>query len=127
MTAILLVGHGSRNRESVTCLYDIASALQQEHGYAVVEVAFLELCPPSIQEGFDACVRRGATQVLLLPYFLFPGGHVYKDLPDEVALAMRRHPGLSARLGEVLGYHPSLVRIVRERIEQSLAHYGWSA
>lgn len=125
MTAILLVGHGSRNRDSVGCLYDVARELRERHGYEIVEVAFLELCPPNIQEGFDACVRRGAERVLLLPYFLFPGGHVYRDLPDELERAMHRHPGLEARLGDVLGYHPALVDIVHERIASSRERAGW--
>lgn len=119
-TAVLLVGHGSRNRDSVQCLYELAAALERERGRPIVEVAFLELTPPSIQEGFDACVARGARRVLLLPYFLFPGGHVHQDLPAEVERAMQRHPGLEAILGPALGYDPILVELVDKRIRQAL-------
>jgi sirohydrochlorin ferrochelatase len=62
---------------------------------------------------------------LLYPYFLYAGAHVLEDLPDEMAVAGRRHPGLEMVLGTPLGVHPKLAEIVCERVDATLRDAGW--
>lgn len=124
-TAILLMGHGSRVAEANEALYRVAEMVGQQGGFAIVEVAFREQHPPNIQAGIDACVARGAQRILLYPYFLYAGAHVLEDLPDELAVAARRHPGLELVLGTPLGVHPKLAEIVCERIDMTLRDAGW--
>ncbi len=124
-TAILLMGHGSRVAEANEALYRIAEMVGQQGGFAIVEVAFREQLPPNIQAGIDACVARGAQRILLYPYFLYAGALVLEDLPEELAVAARRHPGLELVLGTPLGVHPKLAEIVCERIDMTLRDAGW--
>ncbi len=125
-TAILLMGHGSRIPEANHALHAVAEMVQPLTGYAIVEVAFREQHAPNIQKGIDACVARGATRILLFPYFLFAGAHVLEDLPAEMEEAGRRYPGLEMILGKPLGVHPKLGEIVCERIEESISEAGWN-
>jgi len=124
-TAILLMGHGSRIPEANDALYSIAAMVGAETGCEIVEVAFREQHAPNIQDGIDACVTRGASRVLLYPYFLFAGAHVLEDLPAEMARAKERYPGLEMILGRPLEVHPKLGEIVCERIGESLSGAGW--
>jgi sirohydrochlorin ferrochelatase len=124
--AILLMGHGSRIPEANSALNAIAEMVRVQTGCEIVEVSFREQHAPNIQEGIDRCVERGATRILLYPYFLFPGAHVLEDLPAEMAQAARRYPDLQMILGEPLGVHPKLGEIVCERIGDSLLKAGWS-
>jgi len=124
-TAILLMGHGSRVAEANRALYEIAEMVARQGGFAIVEVAFREQHPPNIQAGIDACVARGAQRIVLCPYFLYAGAHVLEDLPDEMAAAARRHPGLEMVLGTPLGVHPKLAEIVCERVGATLQAAGW--
>lgn len=126
-TAILLMGHGSRIPEANDALHSIAGMVKAQTGCTIVEVAFREQHAPNIQKGIDACVAKGAKRILLYPYFLFAGAHVLEDLPDEMAQAKERYPGLEMLLGSPLGVHPKLGEIVCERIEESLTGAGWSA
>ena len=91
----------------------------------IIEVAFRELHEPDIQQGIDNCVARGAERILLLPYFLFMGAHVQHDLPEEIEMAQRRHPGLIMEMGGHLGAHRKLAEIEAERIGQALDRLGW--
>lgn len=34
-----------------------------------------ELAEPSIKDAFDSCVQRGATRIIISPFFLLPGKH----------------------------------------------------
>lgn len=124
-TAILLMGHGSRIAEANGALNDIAAMVKEQTDYDIIEVSFRELHLPSIQDGIDRCVEQGAQRILLYPYFLFAGAHVLEDLPDEMEMATKRHPGLEMALGKPLGVHPKLAEIVTERVGESLTEAGW--
>jgi sirohydrochlorin ferrochelatase len=75
----------------------------------------MELCEPDLAQVIDECVRAGASEVLVLPLFLAPGRHATRDIPEMVALATARHPGVTFRLGEVLGADPLLAQLVASR------------
>lgn len=116
MRAYLVVDHGSRRAESNARLSEVA-ALVQERTDAPVELAHMELAPPSIAEGFAACVRRGATEVIVMPYFLGPGRHVQEDIPQLVKEAASAHPGVRFRVGGALGPHALLADLLLLRAD----------
>lgn len=124
-TAILLMAHGSRIPEANGAVHEIAVMVKEMTGHEIVEVSFREQHLPNIQQGIDDCVAQGAQRVLLVPYFLFVGAHVREDLPEEMAEAKRRHPGVEFAMGNHLGAHRKLAEIVVERIGERLASMGW--
>jgi len=105
MRALLLVAHGSRRMESNQEVRELTERLRARAGgrFDWVGHAFLELAEPSIPEAVSAATAAGARQVLLLPYFLSAGRHVVKDIPDEVATALREHPEVSVQVAPYLG------------------------
>ncbi|HZV83168.1 MAG TPA: CbiX/SirB N-terminal domain-containing protein [Geobacteraceae bacterium] len=125
-TAVLLMAHGSRIPEANDAVREIAKMVKELTDYPIVEVSFREMHLPTIQEGIDACVVKGAVRVLLLPYFLFVGAHVQEDLPEEMAMAKERYPNVEFAMGDHLGVHRKLAEIVAERIGQGLSAAGWS-
>jgi sirohydrochlorin ferrochelatase len=124
-TAILLMAHGSRIAEANDAAREVAKMVQQQTGYEIVEVSFREMHEPSIQQGIDTCVARGAERILLVPYFLFMGAHVQHDLPEEIEAAQQRHPGLQMAMAPHLGVHRKLAEIVVDRIAEGLTATGW--
>ena len=125
-TAILMMAHGSRITEANDAAREVAKMVQEMNGFEIVEVAFRELHEPNIQQGIDACVAKGAERILLMPYFLFMGAHVQHDLPEEIEMAQKRHPGLIMEMGGHLGAHRKLAQIETERIGEALERLGWS-
>src|SRR5258708_6169639 len=75
-TALLLIAHGSRHSPANEDLLRMASRLAEHGEYRIVEPAFLELAEPDIKAGGDRCVDRGASRVLMIPYFLSSGVHL---------------------------------------------------
>lgn len=124
--AILIMAHGSRIAEANDAAREVAKMVQEMTGEEIVEVSFRELHDPDIQQGIDNCVAKGATRILLIPYFLFMGAHVQHDLPEEIEAAQKRHPGLEMVMGPHLGVHRKLAEIVTERIGEGLQKAGWS-
>lgn len=121
MNALLLIAHGSRRPEANADLLYVADGLLARGRYPIVEVAYLELAEPTIAAAGARCVERGATAVILLPYFLSPGVHVVEDLQrfrDELAT---RFPEVVFRLAEPLGRHPLLVEVVEQRASEAMS------
>ena len=124
---VIVVDHGSRRDESNSMLPRVVELFQQLSGYPIVEPAHMELAAPSIAESFTACVRRGATTVVIFPYFLLPGRHWDQDIPALAAAAARQHPGVRYLVTAPLGLHPLMARIMQDRIEHCLEQAGGMA
>ncbi len=119
--AILLLGHGSRAPEANEAMYRVLETLREQGEYKIVEPGFMQLNPPSIEDGAAACVAQGADTVLMVPYFLHLGIHIQEDLPEKVRILEELHPGVHFKLGSPLGFHLGLVDAVRDRIAECKA------
>ena len=118
--ALLLIAHGSRRAEANADLEFVASELRARGRYPIVQVSFLELAEPTIAAGGALCVEAGATDVILVPYFLSPGVHVEEDLVEARNRLGERFPQVRFALAEPLGRHPSLVDVVEQRAREAL-------
>src|SRR5215211_4456902 len=98
-TAILLIAHGSRHAPANDDLHQLAARFAARGDHAIVEPCFLELAEPDIPAGGDRCVARGATRVLMIPYFLSAGVHLLRDLTAARDALNHRHLGVEFRLG----------------------------
>lgn len=103
MKGIILFGHGSRTAEYIRPFERIRDTMAAQRPDAVVELGFLELTRPSLDESIECLAGRGITEISVVPIFIGPGRHVLKDLPQLAANAMDRHPGLEISLASPVG------------------------
>jgi sirohydrochlorin ferrochelatase len=115
---VLLIAHGSREPAANDDLFDLAGRLAAAGTWAIVEACFLELAEPDIATGAKRCVARGATRVLLVPYFLSAGVHLCRDLTAARDELSARFPEVEFRLGPPLGPHPLIDELVAARIRE---------
>ncbi len=118
--AVLIVDHGSRKSESNEMLLQAAARFATLSQYAIVEPAHMELASPSIAEAFARCIERGATKVVVFPWFLAPGRHWTQDIPALVQEAAANFPQVSWLITPPFGMHPGLFQAVQDRIQTSL-------
>ena len=100
----MIIAHGSRRTASNQEIFDLIDNLTTKTAqYVTITAAFLELATPSISESIDTCVKSGATEVVVLPYFLSAGRHVSEDI--EIALAPKReqYPQLTITIKPHIG------------------------
>lgn len=117
--ALLLIAHGSRRAEANADLHYLADELRARGRYPIVQVSYLELAEPTIAAGGELCVGRGATEVILLPYFLSAGVHARDDMAAARADLAARFPAVTFRLAEPLGRHPLLLDVVDQRAREA--------
>ncbi|MCI0625304.1 MAG: sirohydrochlorin cobaltochelatase [Acidobacteria bacterium] len=118
--ALLIIDHGSIRDDANELLPKVARMLKEMSDFEIVCYAHMELAEPTIQQGFDACIARGAEEVIVHPYFLGPGRHSVSDIPHMVAQAAARHSGISYRITEPLGLDAKIVGLILERVRESL-------
>lgn len=116
--ALLLIAHGSRRAEANAELVRLAELVQARRPGDVIEIAYLELAPPSIPEGAARCVAHpGVAEVRMVPFFLSPGRHVAEDLEGFCREFTERYPAVDFRVCPPLGLHPLVVEALLERAE----------
>lgn len=105
MKTLLLIAHGSRRAASNDEVRLLAQRLDAIHapGFSGVETAFLELAQPSIHEGLAVCLAKGASEIVVFPYFLASGTHVVNDIPEAIQAFQAAHPQVKISLTRHLG------------------------
>ena len=119
MKCLLVIAHGSRREASNNEIRELAGRITEKAGthFDHIVPAFLELAAPSIPEGIKICVEKGATEILVMPYFLSAGRHVAEDIPGEVDGVRSLYPGVNIR---ILPYLGSFETIADMMIEQAV-------
>ncbi|MFD2231313.1 sirohydrochlorin chelatase [Alkalimarinus sediminis] len=114
MKSLVIVAHGSRRQASNEEVKVLAAKVEQHlpSGFSGVKVAFLELASPSIEATIDACYEEGASEVVVLPYFLSEGTHVAKDVPSEVGKAMDKWPDKKIDIVPHIGSLDSMIDLI---------------
>ncbi len=116
MKSVLFVSHGSRISETKTEVEKLVNVLKNKSHIPIFEYAFLEIESPSIPQGIDLCVQKGATQIVILLNFFNTGRHVGLDIPKIVTEAQKKYPFLKFKITQPLGQHPGMVDLFLEMI-----------
>ncbi len=116
--ALVLLGHGSRDRAGAEEFLAVADAVRAARPGLAVEAGVLEFAgpvAPSIAEAFARAVARGARRILAVPVLLHFGEHGTRDMPAVVAAARARHAPAEIRLAQPLAGHERLLDLVAVR------------
>ena len=122
-TAIIIVDHGSRLAESNQMLDQVARLFAQRYPhYAIVEPAHMELAEPSIATAYAAAASRGASRIVVCPFFLGPGKHWTHDIPRLTAQAAAAFPHTQYHVTQPLGIDDLILDLIAKRIRTCLDH-----
>ena len=123
MKGILILAHGSRQKETEETLRVICDMLKTElemDGIAGIETAFLQFSDRDLHNGLNALANRGADYIVVIPYFLFAGTHIKDDIPGEIKKFTQSHPGIRVSFGKTLGADKRLALILKDRVMEML-------
>lgn len=115
---IVIVDHGSRLSESNQMLEQVAVLFAKRfaYRYSIVEPAHMELAEPSIATAYARCVERGATRVIVCPFFLGPGKHWTGDIPRLTSEAAAKHPQSTYHVAMPLGIDDLILDLLDKRV-----------
>src|SRR5947209_14944508 len=88
---VVFFAHGSTVESANQAVREVAKTAAESGGIGLYEAAFLECSRPDLAAAIEKLVAQGATDVLVVPYFLTLGIHLQRDLPRMVREVEQRH------------------------------------
>jgi len=116
MKGILVIAHGSRAKETEATLDAIISMVKTKLPELTIECAFMEFSERTVEKSISSLIKSGVTDIKVVPYFLFMGIHLKKDIPGIVKKCTEGCPGIKVTMGEPLGVDKRIADILIDRI-----------
>jgi sirohydrochlorin cobaltochelatase len=103
MKALILFGHGARDSRWREPFDRLAKLWREQHSSTPVELAFLEMMQPSLEEAVASLVSQGASYITVVPVFFGQGGHLRNDFPVLLAACQEKFPQITLSATPAVG------------------------
>lgn len=103
MKAIILFGHGARDIRWREPFDRLITMWREQHSLVPVEVAFLEMMQPSLEEAVSSLTNKGANSITVVPVFFGQGGHLRNDFPQLLANCREKFPQITLSVTPAVG------------------------
>ncbi len=118
MKALLIVAHGSRQKDANRFLETLSAEIAADTSgkFALVQCAFLEFNGPFVNKSIADLVLKGARHIVVFPFFLLSGSHVTTDLPKLIMEAMVLYPDVVFETAIFLGGIKGLKNLILDAV-----------
>ena len=112
MRGIVLFAHGARDPEWARPFEEIRSRVRSSRPEYPIELAYLELMSPTLEEAIESLVAQGALAITVFPLFMAQGGHLKQDLPRILDAIRANHPHIPIALEPPIGEVPEIIEAI---------------
>ena len=109
MRGVVLFAHGSRDPDWAQPFHQVRSRLSASRPECRIELAFLELMSPTLEEAIERLASEGAVAITVFPLFMAQGGHLKQDLPRMLDDIRGRYPRVPIALEKPAGEVPEIL------------------
>ena len=117
-TAVIILGHGSRSTDADSAIQAVVQGVMKAGEFAVVEHAFLQYVPPSLEEVLARCAGQNVDRIVIVPFFLQAGAHVTRDIPELIEKARNEHTNIEIIVTDYVGAHPLMAKVVEDLVKK---------
>jgi sirohydrochlorin cobaltochelatase len=110
--AIVLFGHGARDARWREPFDRLVRLWKAQYPNVRVELAFLELMQPSLEEAISSLGTAGATEVVVVPVFFGQGGHLRNDFPVLLTACQDKFPGIQLSATPAVGEDAAVLQAI---------------
>ena len=118
MRAILYVGHGTRSKKGAAEAKQFLRNVIEQTPSSIQEISFLELTHPFIEEGFELCIKKGATEITVVPLFLLAAGHIKNDIPEALTPLKEKYPNVQVKVAGPFGVQHQILDAIAELVKE---------
>lgn len=122
--AILICGHGSKNKSSTNAFLGLFSTIKSEYATYQVEYGFIEYSLPSIENKLEELIKSGIKEIVIVPIILFTGVHIKYDIPFIINEARKKHPDVRIKLSGYIGNNKHLLLLGEKIVEIAFKKSG---
>ena len=109
MRGVVLFAHGARDPEWAAPFHQVRTRLSASRPECRIELAFLELMEPALDDAIARLVEQGALAITVFPLFMAQGGHLKNDLPRILEDIRARFPRVPIALEKPIGEVPEVL------------------
>jgi len=113
-SALVLFAHGARDAQWGDPFRAIRQAVAAARPDLTVELAFLELMQPPLDDCIAQLVESGHKRITVAPLFLAQGGHLKQDLPRLLRDLGAMHPAAKINVLPPIGEVTELLNAISE-------------
>jgi sirohydrochlorin cobaltochelatase len=100
---IVLFAHGARDPQWAEPFAAIRERVRASRPEYPIELAYLEMMSPTLEEAIASVIAEGALAVTVFPLFMAQGGHLKQDLPRILDAIRASHPHIPIALEPPIG------------------------
>ena len=112
MRGIVLFAHGARDPEWARPFEEIRTRVRSNRPEYPIELAYLELMSPTLEEAIDSLAKQGASAITVFPLFMAQGGHLKQDLPRILDAIRAQYPRIPIALETPIGEVPEILAAI---------------
>ena len=117
---LILMAHGSRNPNWLAPFKRLADQFKGDASENRVQLCFMEIASPSLEEVAQQLHGRGVKRARLLPLFLASGTHLVEDVPGQLRNIEVECPGLQIDLLPPIGENAAFAELLYKLVQQYL-------
>ena len=123
-TAVILFAHGSSDPHWLAPFTQLLEQIQQQSKSNRVELAYLELAEPSLEQKIQQLVEEGFLQFEIIPLFFAAGRHLRKDVPQQLEqieqLLQQQGVSVNIELHGPIGLEPEVATAISQTIQRKI-------
>ena len=113
-TSLILVAHGSKDPKWCKSFENFVGAGRDLH----LHLAYMDINEPSLFSVTEKLSKNGTKKIKILPLFMSGGGHVDKDIPEQVRGLKIKFPEIDFEILSPIGEHPKVISSMQEIIKE---------
>ena len=119
-TGAVVLGHGSRLKKANALIPEIINGLKLTLGLYKIYPAYLQLAKPDLGQSLEKLAKAGCRRIIIIPFFLFVGNHVSRDIPEIIEQEKKKYPDVNFIYTENLGEDSRIADIVADKIRENI-------
>ena len=116
--SVIVLGHGSKSDEAIEDFNYVVQTMREKTGNDNVFAAHMEMASPSLEEVVSEISTQEPAKVIILPYFLYNGNHIKKDIPSKIEILKEQYPNIEFVFGTPIGKEPLMAEIMLKKVNQ---------
>ena len=117
---VIILGHGSKVKKANGTIPRVIKEIKIKGRIKIIEPSYLQLSRPNLHTSVKKVIEKGCKKIIIVPFFLFTGNHVGRDIPNEINRQAKIYKDVKFVYAKNLGCDFRISDIVLDCIREAL-------
>lgn len=117
---VIILGHGSKVKKANATISKVIKEIRRKGAPKIIEPSYLQMYSPNFHASVKKAINKGCKKIVVVPFFLFTGNHVSRDIPREIEREAKLYQGVEFIYAKNIGDDPRISEIVLDCIKKAI-------